>query len=189
MSISKRERNILIMAAVVAVMFVFSSVLPMLRDIYRERNEAIENLELEIDREHRLVEETVRWRDRRIEVEDMQGELETLIFNGNTVPVIEANIQRALTQYARDSGINVTSTRLAERLETEGWLLISQEMDFRTADAANTINFLEKLDQSAPRLWLTGFSLDRTRNTYNGSITVVGFARREGPQISAATTR
>lgn len=189
MALSKRERNILIMAAVVGLMFLASSVLPAVRNVYRERAAAIENQELAIERERRLVEETVRWRDRRIESETMQAELETLIFSGNTIPVIEANIQRELTLYARDSGISVTSTRLAERLETEGWFLISQEMDFRTTDAANTINFLDKLDQSAPRLWLTGFSLDRTRNIYNGSITVVGFARSDGLQITANTGR
>lgn len=189
MAFSKRERNILILAALVAAIFLVSSVLPSISGIYRARAEALEDLELQIERERRLADETVQWRDRRIEAESMEAELQTLIFSGNTGPVIEADIQRTLTQYARESNISVTSTRLAERLQTEGWLLISQEMEFRTGDAGNTIRFLERLDASAPRLWLTDFSLDRTRNSYNGSVTVVGFARSEGLPGSVTASR
>ncbi|MEX2131351.1 MAG: hypothetical protein WD772_07675 [Pseudohongiellaceae bacterium] len=189
MAVSKRERNIFIMAGVVGFIFLLSSALPAIGNLYQQRGEAIEDLELQIERERRLTEEAVRWRDRRIEAENIQGELESLIFSGNTVPVIEADIQRALSLHARDSNITVISTRLAERLETEGWLLISQEMDFRTVDAGNTITFLEKLADSSPRLWLTDFSLDRTRNNYTGSVTVVGFARSEGLQVSGSANR
>lgn len=189
MAVSKRERNIFIIAGLVGVVFLLSNALPAIGGLYQQRGEAIEDLELEIERERRLTEETVRWRDRRIEAENLQSELESLIFSGNTVPFIEANIQQALGLHARDSNISIISTRLAERLETEGWLLISQEMDFRTADAGNTIMFLEKLDTSSPRLWLTDFSLDRTRNNYTGSVTVVGFVRSEGLQATGSANR
>ena len=49
-------------------------------------------------------------------------------------------------------------------------------MSFRTDDAGNTITFLRLLENSEPRLRVMGFSLSRSRNQYNGSITVVGFA-------------
>ncbi|HJO11777.1 MAG: GspMb/PilO family protein [Gammaproteobacteria bacterium] len=189
MQISKREKNVLLLAGLVAMAFVFSNVLPAVRGIYQERQENIEDVELSIGREQRLIENTVLWRDRRVEVEAMLAEFEAQVFSGATVPIMEANIQRALSQYARDSGITVSSTRLAERREKDGWLLISQEMSFRTTNAGNTVTFLQKLEESAPRLRVTDISVSRSRNQYSGSITVVGFARSEGLSVEAADTR
>jgi len=114
------------------------------------------------------------------------AELEAQTFDGETVPIVEANIQSALSLHARDSGITVSSTRLAETLETDGWLLISQEMSYRTTDQANTVAFLEKLEQSLPRLRVTDFNVNRSRNQYSGSITVVGFTRSEGLLLNEA---
>jgi hypothetical protein len=94
-----------------------------------------------------------------------------------------------LSQHARDSGITVASTRLADRLETAGWLMISQEMSFRTSEDGNTIEFLEKLENSTPKLRVTDFNLSRSRNQYSGSITVVGFARSEGLATAVANSR
>ena len=83
----------------------------------------------------------------------------------------------------------MSSTRLADRLISDDWLLISQEMSFRTSDQVNTARFLERLETSAPRLWVTGFTVNRSRNQYSGSITVVGFARSEGLVTEVASNR
>lgn len=177
MAISTRERNILVLAGVVGSVFLATQVFPGIRAIYDEREQELEAVRLEISREQRLIEDTVIWRERRVEVEAMLAELEEQIFEGATVPLVEANIQAALTQHARDSGMTVSATRLAERLETDGWLVVSQEMSFRTNDQNDTIRFLRKLEESAPRLRVSDFSLDRNRAQFSGSITVVGFAR------------
>jgi hypothetical protein len=60
-------------------------------------------------------------------------------------------------------------------------------MSFRTSDAAATVDFLSLIEQSIPRLEVTEFSLDRSRNQFSGAITVVGFARsaRADRQLSA----
>jgi len=187
MQLSTRERNILVLAGVVAALFVATSVVPMLRGYYERRNLAVDDIRLQIEREQRLFDDSITWRSRRAEVENAAAELESQVFSGATLPIIEANIQRALTQYARDSQVSVTSTRLAERQETDGWIMVRQEMAFRTADAANTIRFLQSLEDSSPRLWVTDFSLDRTRNQFSGSITVVGFARSEGLAVAQAS--
>lgn len=189
MQISSREKNILMLAGAVALIFSISSVLPAINQAYQERQRNIEQVSLDIEREQRLIENTASWRERRVDVESRRGELEAQIFSGNTIPVMEANIQRALSQHARESDITVSSTRLAERLEANSWILISQEMSFRTSDAANTIAFLEKLENSMPRLRVTDFSLNRSRNQYSGSITVVGFARSVGDTVAVAGRR
>ena len=189
MQISKRERNILLLAAIVALLFASTSGLPAIQNFYQLRQDSIDSVLLDIEREQRLIENTARWRERRVEAESQMADLATELFNGATIPIVEANIQRALSQYARDSGITVSSTRLAERFETNDWLLIRQEMSFRTNDAANTVSFLQKLQNSVPRLRVTDFSVNRSRNQYSGSITVVGFARSDDLSIASTTAR
>ena len=189
MNVSKRERNILILAAAVAVVFVITSGWPALKSMYAQRQSNIESVEIDIARERRLIENTASWRVRRIDVESQISQLESQVFAGETIPIVEANIQRALSQHARDSGITVSSTRLAERLEADDWLLIRQEMSFRTSDQANTARFLESLETSVPRLRVTAFNVNRSRNQYSGSITVVGFARSEGLVEEVASNR
>jgi len=187
--VSTRERNILILAGAVAVVFVVTTIFPAIRAEYQARQETIEDVLLDIEREQRLISNTLTWRERRVEVEQRAQDLAQQIFSGDTIPLVEADIQGDLSQYARNSGINVSSTRLAERLETDGWLMISQEMSFRTSDAGNTIGFLENLENSSPRLFVTDFAINRTRNQYSGSITVVGFARSEGLITNAVARR
>lgn len=177
MPVTKREKNILLLAAIVGLVFIATQVFPAVQRLYEDRNADIEDVLLAITREERLVEDSLEWRERRIDVQVQLAEMQSQIFSGDTVPLIEAAIQRDLSQHARDSGLTVSSTRLAERLQADEWLMISQEMAFRTPDAANTIVFLERLENSMPRLRVKDFSLDRNRNQYNGSITVVGFAR------------
>ena len=172
-----------------AAAFLVTSVVPALQGYYQRRNQAIDDIRLQIEREQRLFDETSTWRTRRAEVENGEAGLESQVFSGATLPIIEANIQRVLTQQARDSQVSVTSTRLAERLDTDGWVMVRQEMSFRTNDAANTIRFLRSLDASTPRLWVTDFSLDRSRNQYSGSITVVGFAKSEGLMVAEGRAR
>lgn len=180
MEMSKREKNIMYLAGIIAVFFLATNIFPAIQAKYQERQNSIEDILLNIDRERRLIENTLTWRERRVEVEERTEDLEQRIFSGNTIPLVEADIQGDLSQYARNSGINISSTRLAERLETNGWLMISQEMSFRTQSAGNTISFLEGLETSTPRLFVTDFAINRARNLYSGTITVVGFARSAG---------
>ena len=70
----------------------------------------------------------------------------------------------------------MSSTRLADSLQADDWLMVSQEVSFRTDDAGNTITFLRLLRTQA-RLQVRDFSLNRSHNQYNGSITVVGLGK------------
>jgi len=186
MAVTKRERNILALAALVGVVFVVTQLVPALQGIHERRQENIEDVLLAITREERLIEDSLDWRERRINAQVQQADMESQIFTGDTIPLIEASIQRDLSQHARDSGLTVASTRLAERLESDDWLLISQEMSFRTSDANNTVTFLQRLENSVPRLRVKDFSFDRSRNQYSGSITVVGFARGSESGVNQA---
>ncbi len=189
MQILRRERNILILAAIVALVFIGTSGWPAVQSVYAQRQANIESVKIDIAREQNLIENTASWRERRVEVESMIAELNSQTFSGETIPIVEANIQRSLLFLARESGITVSATRLADRLVTDGWLLIRQEMSFRTNDQAHTVRFLERLENSVPRLRVTEFDVNRSRNQYSGSITVVGFARSEGLVTEVASNR
>ena len=177
MAISTRERNLLLLLAVVAAVFFGNFVFAAMGEWGARRESLIENLRLAVEREQRLIDDEDTLELRRARAEDRETDMQLGIFSGATIPLIEAAIQQDLSRYARESGLTVNSTRLADRLETEGWLLISQEMSFRTTDANRTVAFLNRLSESRPRLHVTGFSISRSRTQYSGSITVVGFAR------------
>ena len=180
MQFSQREKNLVIAALVITIIFVGSIVVPVFQSIYLERERNIEQILLGIERERSLFENSLSWRERRFDVEERATQLEQQIFAGDTIPLVEAELQSLLSRYARESSIIVGSTRLAERIETDDWLMISQEMSFRTDSANNTVGFLESLSSSVPRLYVKDFSINRTRSQYTGDIIVVGFARSEG---------
>lgn len=174
---STRERNIIRLAAAVALVFVLTRVLPFAQTLYAERAASIASVELDIARELRLLETAETWQQRRVETEAALATAETGLFTGTTAAIIAANIQRLLTQHAEAAGMTVSSTRLAEPIVAGEWTLISQEMSFRTQEAGNTVDFLTRLNETVPRLRVAGFNLGRSRNQFNGTITVVGFAR------------
>ena len=62
MQITTRERKILYMAAIVGIIFVAITVFPVIRAEYQERQDSIEEVLLNIDREKRLIENTLTWR-------------------------------------------------------------------------------------------------------------------------------
>ena len=186
-SLSTRERLILLLAAVVAVVFILTRGVPIANRVYAERAASVDSVQLDIERELRLQRSAELWSSRRTETERALANAEAGLFSGSTNAIVEASIQQILSQHAASAGIEVNSTRLAETLEQGDWTLVSQEMSFRTSDAAATVDFLSLIEQSIPRLEVTEFSLDRSRNQFSGAITVVGFARsaRADLQLSA----
>ena len=176
-SLSTRERLILLLAAVVAVVFILTRGVPIANRVYAERAASVESVQLDIERELRLQRSAELWSSRRAETERALANAEAGLFSGSTNAIVEASIQQILSQHAASAGIEVNSTRLAETLEQGEWTLVSQEMSFRTSGAAATVDFLSLIEQSIPRLEVTEFSLDRSRNQFTGAITVVGFAR------------
>jgi hypothetical protein len=150
---------------------------PIVTTVYSERAGSIESVKLDIERELRLQDSAALWSSRRDETERALASAEAGLFTGSTNAIVEASIQQILSQHAANAGIEVISTRLADTIEQGGWTQVSQEMSFRTNDAAATVEFLSQIDNSIPRLEVAEFSLDRSRNQFTGAITVVGFAR------------
>lgn len=174
---TKREKNIIWVAVAVGVVFILSQGFPAVRSLYSQRSMTIESVRSDIERETRLLENTELWQTRRREIEGQLNDLGAQVFSGDSVPLISANIQRMVRDYANQEGINITSTRLAEPLQTDGWLLVEQELSFLTDNQTNMLRFLQRLETSTPWLGVSAFSVRRNRNQYAGNIKVVGFSR------------
>lgn len=191
-SLTSREKNILRLAVILALIIGLSSGFPVIRDIYNDRAQTIERLRLDIAREQRLLDDAELWQQRRQEIDQQLQSLDARLFSGNgsaqggrpTAPVLAANIQRLVRQIAQQSGVTITSTSLADSRETDGWLLVEQTLSFNLDNQANTMDFLARLDASRPWLAVSHFSMRRNRNMYSGDITVVGFSR-DTPAITA----
>lgn len=184
-ALTSREKNILRLALVLALLIGLSNGIPVIRDVYQERAERIERLRLDIAREQRLLEDTELWQQRRQDIDRQLQTLDARLFTGNdnapgarpTVPVLAANIQRRVRQIAQETGVTITSSSLAESRETDDWLLVEQTLSFNLDNQSNTMSFLQQLNASEPWLAVSYFSMRRNRNMYSGEITVVGFSR------------
>lgn len=186
-TMTRREKNILLVAVAIAIVFVASQVLPAVRAIHAERAASIEQIRIDIDRERRLIEDAQSWRERSGAIETQLQELSSRLFQGASIPLISANIQRIVRDHATQSGIAITSTRLAESMETDGWLLVEQELSLQTESQSNLMRFLQSLENSRPWLGVTNFSVRRNRNQYAGTITVMGFSSTQETPASPAT--
>ena len=92
--------------------------------------------------------------------------------------MLTASIQRLIRQHATQSGINITSTELAETESSGDWTKLEQSLSFVMDNQQSIMNFLRVLDQSRPYLAVQDFSMRRARNQFIGDITVVGFSRQ-----------
>lgn len=187
-ALTSREKIILRLALVLALIIGLSYAVPVVRESYNERAQTIERLRLDIARERRLQDDAELWQQRRMDIDQQLQDLDAQLFNGNgggqgampTVPVLAANIQRRVRQVAQESGVTITSSSLAESRETDGWLLVEQTLSFNLDNQSNTMDFLARLDASDPWLAISYFSMRRNRNMYSGDLTVVGFSRDPG---------
>lgn len=174
---TKREKNILTLASVVAALFVVTQGLPALQSFYAQRGATIEVLQTDLERQRRLIADEQEWSERRATAQARGDDLGGQLFQDSAIPLISANIQRLVREYATQAGVNITSTKLAESMAAEPWLLVEQELSILTDNQNNILDLLSKLENSNPLLGVSTFSLRRNRNQYAGTITVVGFSR------------
>lgn len=174
---TNREKKILLLAAAIGAIFIINQAFPALRETYADRSAEIAEIKSRIDREQRLFSDSEQWQERREKTQLEQAVLEKSIISETTVPLVSTNIQRVVRDYATASGISITSTKLAESMRADDWLLVEQELSIQTAAQGNVLEFLRSIESSTPKLGITQFSLRRNRNQYSGTITVIGFSR------------
>tara|TARA_R110002167_G_scaffold119582_1_gene296927 strand:+ start:59 stop:616 length:558 start_codon:yes stop_codon:yes gene_type:complete len=183
---TKREKNILYAALAVGFVFVLTQGFPAIKNQYGARADRIEELQTNLERERRLIEDEQMWSERRAQVLVRGDELAAQLFQDNSIPLVSANMQRLVRDYANEANVSITSTKLAESMETDGWLLVEQELSIVTSDQSYILSFLDKIETSSPLLGVSSFSVRRNRNQYAGTITVVGFSRTTAQRTGAA---
>lgn len=172
-----REKRILGLALIVAVMFLFTNGLPALLSLYDSRSQQLEGLRADIDREQRLISSAADWSQRRADVEQRLPALESSLFLADSSALLAAAIQRQAREIGADNGVIITSVSLAETSIAGDWLMVEQTMSIALGDQNSTLRFLNALKQSQPFLGVSRFDLRGNRSQYIGEITVVGFSR------------
>jgi hypothetical protein len=183
---TKGEQNILALALVVGVVFAATQGLPAARAWYSQGAARVEQLQTEIAREQRLQEMAADWAERRAGVEAREAALEAMLFQETSIPLISASVQRLVRDLAGATGISITSTKLAESMETGGWLLVEQELSLLTDNQENMLRLVRSLESATPWLAVSSFSVRRNRNEYAGTLTVVGFSRTDASRAGPA---
>lgn len=183
---TKREKNILFAALAVGVVFVLTQGFPAIKNQYNARAEKIDELQTGLAREQKLIEDAQMWDERRVQVIARGDELTAQLFQDASIPLVSANMQRLVRDYATAANVSITSTKLAESMETDGWLLVEQELSIVTSNQNYILNFLDQIEASSPLLGVSSFSVRRNRNQYAGTITVVGFSRTTPVRTGAA---
>ena len=137
----------------------------------------IEFLEQRIQRLRYLVEEAPFIKDEEALKREEIAALQNWVFTGQDPNLIGSSVQRQLNQAVNEADLVVRQYSTPRFAETEGWLMVIQEMDF-VIEQENIIEFLMLLENSAPKLHITEFNINRNRRQYTGSITVTGFSKK-----------
>ena len=157
-------------------MVVVVRVIPLSMDSYDEGLDEMDFLEQRIERLRFLVEEAPFIVDEEIAKRAEVAALESWTFTGQDSNLIGTSVQRQLRQAVEEAEVLPRSYNTPRIAETEGWILVTQEMDF-VIEQENILKFLELLENSRPKLHVTEFSINRNRRQYTGSITVTGFSK------------
>jgi hypothetical protein len=182
---TKREKTIVMLAGLVGAVFVLTQGLPSLKNIYSARSEAISQLRTDVQRQQTLIDDAELWRERREDAQLRSDDLGARLFQETSIPLISANVQRLVREYATEAGVSITSTKLAESMSADGWLLVEQELSILTDNQANVLALLTSIESSDPLLGISTFSARRNRNQYAGTITVVAFSRTQVANAAA----
>lgn len=151
--------------------------IPWMRESYNESLEEIEFTQQQIDRLRMLVEEAPFIKDEEIAKQAEIEALQSWVFTGEDPNLIGSAVQRQLRQAVEEVGVIARSYNTPRFAETEGWLIVTQEMDF-VIEQEEILPFLELLKTSLPKLHITEFSINRNRRQFTGSITVTGFSKK-----------
>lgn len=188
-TLTTREKRILVLALIVGAVLLLANGLPAFMSWYQARSDAIAALQIDIEREQRLIADADVWVQRREDAEQSIRELEASLFNAGSVALLTAGIQRQVRQIAGESSLNITSANLAQSRNKDNWILVEQTLSFNTDDQNNVLLFLQRLQDTQPVLKVVGFSMRRNRNLYAGEITVVGFSQSTNAVVAAEQNR
>jgi hypothetical protein len=174
----QNEKRYIAVAVAIFVLLLVVRGIPFLLTSYEEGRDEIAFLEQRIERLQDLVEQAPEIKDEEAAKRRQMMALQNWVFPGQDQNLIGSSVQRQLRQAVEDAGVLARSYDPPRYSEVDGWLMVSQEMDF-TIEQEKILTFLSLLELSRPRLHVTEFSINRNRRQFLGSITVTGFSKRD----------
>jgi hypothetical protein len=171
----KNERKLLLLAGALFVAVLLVRVAPVVGAYYDQQREEVALLEERLDRYRDLIADTGRWIEREQARRAEVAQLEDWVFSGSP-GLVGASVQRELRRIAGEAGLQVRETPPPRPGRIDGWVVYQQEMSF-LIEQDKILKFLNLLEQSRPRLFVTEFNITQSRRTYTGSLTVTGFSR------------
>ncbi len=174
---NNKEKKLLTIFLFFMVAVIVVRIVPAVFSIYEENEKELSILSAKAQRTIKLIDDRMFWNNKHKEVKDRIKILRSQVFSGDTPSLIGASVQRALKQSAEYAGITEDSMSLPEFSDIQGWLLVTQEMSFKTNDQGAILVFLQRLKESRPSLNIAEFSLRSNRRRLTGKVTVVAFSR------------
>jgi hypothetical protein len=179
----RRERQLVVSAAVIFGLLLALRVVPALIDYYQQGRDDIALLQERITRYQGLAAATGEWQDKqRLKTLEV-SELQSWVFNGSDANLIGNSVQRSLRSAVESAGLGVREMSVARYNSVGKWLMVTQEMSF-TLEQDNILPFLTALQDLRPRLFVQSFTVSRNRRQFTGTIAVTGFGR-----VQQATAR
>ncbi|HWK54565.1 MAG TPA: type II secretion system protein GspM [Hyphomicrobiales bacterium] len=172
---NRRERQLVLVAALVFALVLAVRIVPGIAQYYRQGRDDVALLQERIDRYRALSEATAEWQERQQQKTLEVADLQAWVFSGSDANLVGNNVQRSLRVAVEKAGLEVREMNVAKYSYTGDWLMVTQEMSF-TLDQNDILPFLTALQEMRPRLFVQGFTINRTRRQYSGNIVVAGFA-------------
>ena len=170
------EKKLVALAGLLFLVVLVVRIVPVMKESYNDGLEEIDFMEQRIQRLRYLIEEAPFIVDEEALKRQEFAAMEAWVFTGQDPNLIGSSVQRQLRQAVDGADLIVRQYSTPRFAETEGWLVVTQEMDF-VIEQENILEFLRLIEEARPKLHITEFNINRNRRQYTGSITVTGFSK------------
>lgn len=145
--------------------------------LVRDHDDEVQELRGKIKRYERLLQTQEQWRARHQEYTVLDDEVNASLIDGGTSDLIGARMIGVLRELSAGAGATVKSLELPELASTGEWLLVTQTVHF-SIPGKRLHDYLEALTGSTNRFKVVSLDVRSRRGNVEGSVKVVGFARR-----------
>ena len=152
----------------------------------RAHDDEVQDIRQRIQRYERLLETREQWQTRHGDHLRLNEEVEASLIGGGTSDLIGARMIGLLRALSAEAGANVKSLELPELNSTGEWLLVTQTVHF-SITGNRLHDYLSTLTGSVNKFKIVSLDVRSHRGSVEGSVKVVGFARR--PADERATER
>ncbi len=177
---NRRERRlVLLFFAMLLFYAVPFEIAPAVWGYLQGHHESVQAIRGKLRRYERLIETEEEWRQRSAEFSAMADEIESGLVSGETADLVAAGMVGVLREISASSGATVKSIELPEFNTAGEWLMITQTLHF-AIQGVGLRDYLTAVTNDELRFRIINLDVRSQRGLIDGSMKVVGFARRPG---------